>query len=363
MSIKNAALTSAPVTEAKISVRGQVVATSQDAAGGTCLHPAITAPLDMKLTTRVLRSKDTSLITKHGCEAAGVRVAVTIRAGTSWSDPAYPTFSSPLLRCHNYSCSALSRWFVTNYLLSPARKTITPVRAEDCAVVSLYFRHCQSSGKSLLLSRLEVYRRSRCAKSRQQIAMSTDRGDLEKIISGFLSGDSRQYDVVQRHIARLVTMYYFGSRDERNDLVSAIVETLYRNLQNRVFQGDSVRALNAYIYTIAKRQIIKSIEQSRRDRPPFTRRIIPESIGRYHDNPGGIIADREYVTKIFAALDERCRELLLLKFQRGWSDSEIAEFMQKSKNAISTAISRCLKKAQKLKIVREFLYQNGARGH
>jgi DNA-directed RNA polymerase specialized sigma24 family protein len=57
--------------------------------------------------------------------------------------------------------------------------------------------------------------------------------------------------------------------------------------------------------------------------------------------------------KIMAAMDPKCRHLMKLKFLLCWSDQEIADSIRKTKNATSTAMTRCLKKAQELEFVRE----------
>ena len=68
--------------------------------------------------------------------------------------------------------------------------------------------------------------------------------------------------------------------------------------------------------------------------------------------PEQLATAKDLAGKIMAQIGEVCRELLHLKFEEQWSDQEIAAKIKKSRNATSTAISRCLKKAQELEIVR-----------
>lgn len=179
---------------------------------------------------------------------------------------------------------------------------------------------------------------------------SPERKELRQVVDGFLRGDSTQYRLLQTRITQFVYHQHFGTDSERDELVSETIAILLANLRRGDFQGDSLKALNVYIYMTIKHRIGRVIR--RRNRLTYTDQQLEV------DNSGerlvsDEVADKQLAERILAQIDDKCRELLNLKFREMWSDQEIADRIKKTKNATSTAISRCLKKAQTLDIVRE----------
>ena len=168
------------------------------------------------------------------------------------------------------------------------------------------------------------------------------------VIANFLKGDTDHFLSIKNQISKFVCKQYFGDSLNREDIVSEILNILVKNLKNGVFYGDSLKALEVYIYGIVKNTVYDRAKKSGRLVFPANIPDINQDSAKYIDKE---VARKELSKKILQAMDERCRGLLELKFLEQWSDQEIANKYQKSKNAISTAISRCIKKAKELDFV------------
>lgn len=172
---------------------------------------------------------------------------------------------------------------------------------------------------------------------------------LRATIDRFLLGDSVQYRLIRAKVTQYVHHQPFYGGVDVEEVVSETMRILYENLKQGAFRGDSLTALSAYIYGICRHQVHRAWHRQRRlvhmDQPP--------------DRPGPDESlrqgDFDLAEKIFEALDENCRKLLRLKFLQGWVNEEIAAEVGKTKNAVSTAIFRCLKKVAEFDFVRESL--------
>jgi len=86
---------------------------------------------------------------------------------------------------------------------------------------------------------------------------NTERLRLDLVTEGFLKGDSSQYRIVKAKVTQYVHHQRFSSSIDADEIVSEVLEILYDNLQNKKFRGDSLSALNVYIYRIIKFQTPK----------------------------------------------------------------------------------------------------------
>ena len=186
---------------------------------------------------------------------------------------------------------------------------------------------------------------------------------LQQIIAGFLRGDAAQHRIISRQIARLVDRWYSGRVADREDLVADTVKTLLENLRADQFRGETLKSFNSYVYGITNFKVLRASQRASASEQAHD----PDSLDKLplHSSidPQSEIAHRQLVERIYAAIDSKCRELLALKFSMGWSDQEIAEHRKMTKNAISTAISRCIRRAQGLDFIQEILYQKPPYGH
>lgn len=185
----------------------------------------------------------------------------------------------------------------------------------------------------------------------------SEREELEHLIEGFLSGRASEHRQLREQVRQYVARRYGADRSGHEDIVSEIINSLLVNLREKRFRGENLRTFSAYVFGIARLQIQQAIKASDRAR---ARRGDSGAIDDLPDGTPGEAHEKvlnlDFVERILRALEGECRELLVLKFQKGWSDGEIAEHKNKSKNAISTAISRCVKKAKGLEFVKELLY-------
>jgi len=175
---------------------------------------------------------------------------------------------------------------------------------------------------------------------------------LRRTIVAFLQGDTDQYRSIKNRITQYLYRHDYGGRLDRDEVVDEVLLILFDNLSHNRFHGDSLKALNVYIYGIVRNHIRSAL--SRRRRLSYTADEF-DSPDPNAEDPARHAERRDLIRKLFAAVTEACAEVLTLKFRKGWSDQEIAEHQQKTKNAVSTAISRCLDRLRSLDFVRELL--------
>lgn len=182
------------------------------------------------------------------------------------------------------------------------------------------------------------------------MSQDDDRAILRQVVDGFLAGESEQYRMLKTRIAQYVHIQYRGDSLNKEDIVSDIMEIVFRNLKAGAFRGDSLKALEVYIYSIVKNTLMNRAKKSGRLRFYSDS---PEVADSYAGKIDHRFLLKDLSDRILAALDQPCRDLLELKFRQELADQEIADRYGKTKNAISTAISRCIKKAKGLGILDE----------
>lgn len=186
---------------------------------------------------------------------------------------------------------------------------------------------------------------------------------LSQIIAGFLRGDPAQHRIITRQIARLVDRWYSGRTADREDLVADTVKTLLENLRAGQFRGETLKSFNSYVYGITNFKVLRAVQRASSSEQVHDPETMDQMPLQSSIDPQSEIAHRQLVERILTAIDSKCRELLALKFSMGWSDQEIADHRKMTKNAISTAISRCIRRAQGLDFIQEILYQKPPYGH
>jgi len=190
------------------------------------------------------------------------------------------------------------------------------------------------------------------ARERNLMATRDEKRQLEAVVNGFLKGNSVQFSIINTKILQYLYHQNFGSDVDRDEIASEVVEILYNNLRDKKFRGSTIAEFNVYIYTTVKFRIFRALR--RRSRVCYTDKGL-DLVKDDKSDPEDRTSAKELVEKVLMAIDDRCRKLLHLKFLESWSDQEIADSIKKTKNATSTAISRCLKKVQELGIVKDLL--------
>jgi RNA polymerase sigma factor (sigma-70 family) len=182
------------------------------------------------------------------------------------------------------------------------------------------------------------------------LSQNNERTILQDVIDGFLAGESEQYRVLKTRITQYVHIQYRGDALNKEDIVSDVMEIIFRNLKAGVFRGDSLKALEVYIYSVVKNTLMNRAKKSTRIRYFADSPEIADSDAGKIDQR---LVLKDLSDRILAAIDEKCRELLEMKFRQELADQEIADHYGKTKNAVSTAISRCIKKAKGLGILND----------
>ena len=182
------------------------------------------------------------------------------------------------------------------------------------------------------------------------------------LVKEILQAGSAFLNPLQSRLLGYVSLRYSASDEEREDLVADILSVFIQNLKNGLFRGDSVRSLNSYVYGIARLKILKAVERAGR-RHELSQHLVSGDlpVSRFTD-PEAKTARNELLDQIYSGLDERCREIVRLKFISGWTDDEIAALKKVSPITVRTTLSRCLKKARNLKVVAEIMHQNARSG-
>ena len=176
-----------------------------------------------------------------------------------------------------------------------------------------------------------------------------DHLSIQRFIDGFQRGESEFYDLVRRKVGQYVNFHVSGEPDYREELIAEVLAALVECFKQGRFRGDSLRALNVYIFNMIRNRVAVARRK---------RRSIAEPIGEAQistDNPAATVADTDFAGRVYQALDEKCARILRLRFHSGWTNPEIADQLNMSINAVSTAISRCLDRARNLSIVKDLL--------
>jgi RNA polymerase sigma factor (sigma-70 family) len=178
----------------------------------------------------------------------------------------------------------------------------------------------------------------------------SDKDQLQSVINGFLKGNSREFRAIKDRIAAYLGALSIGLDGEREHIAADVLGILTENLRNDRFRGTNLRAFNFYILSTVRNRTFNLLRKERRlDRDPSVASNTPDAARPVDE----VLADRDLIRKIVGLLEDRNVRLLQMKFEKDMSDQEIADETGMTKNAVSTAISRCIKKIQRLGIVRD----------
>lgn len=174
---------------------------------------------------------------------------------------------------------------------------------------------------------------------------------LRAVVCALLEGDPVLWKTLKEQLTRYVDLRASGLHMDKENLVSDIMETVLSNLREDRFRGTNVKMLYGYIYGIARLKVLCAVRTAaitinQSDHDELTREAVSPN------NHERLVESKDLAAKIFAALDPRSREVLTLRFCEGWTDQEIADHLKMTKGAVATAISRAIRRAQDLDIIR-----------
>jgi RNA polymerase sigma factor (sigma-70 family) len=173
--------------------------------------------------------------------------------------------------------------------------------------------------------------------------LSGDREELDRVIRGLLDGEAALYRIIRGKIDQYINHFGVRARTAREELVSDTLVTLLENLRKGKFCGNNLKILNVYIFGIVRHKLYNEWRKRTRIQEST---ISADDVPSEEPGADESLVRLRLVAQILSALSEECRELLGWKFREGWSDQEIADHLGKTKNAVSTAISRCVQKAR-----------------
>ena len=145
---------------------------------------------------------------------------------------------------------------------------------------------------------------------------------------------------------KIYNYVYFktGESADVEDLTSKILEKVFTNIGKYC---EDVSALNTWIFTIAKNQIIDHYRLRRVANTYFTdgeERMLKDEITPQPEEKLISGEREELVARLLSELPESEREILVLKFWGGLKNIEIAEQLGISANNVNVIVFRTLRK-------------------
>jgi RNA polymerase sigma-70 factor (ECF subfamily) len=153
-------------------------------------------------------------------------------------------------------------------------------------------------------------------------------------------------------LMRYVRRISAATREDAEDLLQEIFVKVYRNLND----FDQSLKFSSWIYRIAHNQVISSWRKTK-SRPPVLKFEADEDFLKFIAADEDLARDierrftAEEVRRIINQLDEKYREVLVLKFLEGKDYREISDILRRPLGTVATLINRA--KKQFAKIVEE----------
>jgi len=155
----------------------------------------------------------------------------------------------------------------------------------------------------------------------------------------------RYTEKLTRYIMRISA----STREDAEDLLQEIFVKAYRYLND----FDQSLKFSSWIYRIAHNQVISQWRKMK-SRPPVIKFEADEDFLKFIANDEDLALDTERkfegeeVRELVDALDEKYREVLVLKFIEGKDYKEISDILQKPLGTVATLINRAKKQLKKI---------------
>ena len=155
-------------------------------------------------------------------------------------------------------------------------------------------------------------------------------------------GFMKAYDA---HADAIFRFFYFRvfDREKAKDLAQDTFTKTWQYLVN----GNEVRNLKAFLYQVARNLVI---DYSRKKTALSLDDLHEKGFDPHTDHREGLYdsIDARHALSLVKNLDEKYREVLLMRFVDGFSPREIARELKESENVVSVRIHRALKQIRKL---------------
>lgn len=164
----------------------------------------------------------------------------------------------------------------------------------------------------------------------------------------------RYTEKLTRYIMRISA----STREDAEDLLQEIFVKAYRYLND----FDQSLKFSSWIYRIAHNQVISQWRKTK-SRPQVIKFEADEDFLKFIANDEDLALDTERkfegeeVRELVDALDEKYREVLILKFIEGKDYKEISDILQKPLGTVATLISRAKKQFRKIAEEKEISFK------
>ena len=156
-------------------------------------------------------------------------------------------------------------------------------------------------------------------------------------------------DRYSEKLTRYIMRISASTREDAEDLLQEIFVKAYRNLNG----FDQSLKFSSWIYRIAHNQVISQWRKLK-SRPQVVKFEADEDFLKFIANDEDLALDTERkfegeeVRKLLNTMDEKYREVLVLKFLEGKDYKEISDILQKPLGTVATLINRAKKQLKKI---------------
>jgi len=170
----------------------------------------------------------------------------------------------------------------------------------------------------------------------------------ETLATKILNGDTGAFEELLTRYDRMVYKVAYrmmGQKEEAEDIAQEVFVTVYR----KIGLFDPTQKFSAWLYRITVNTCISRLRsRSKPDLTPFDETFIPDRIpgNRNGYDPLVVLEQKELRQQIWQAmlnLSENYRAMLILRYQMGLSNQEIAETLGIKKDNVEVGMHRARK--------------------
>ncbi len=169
---------------------------------------------------------------------------------------------------------------------------------------------------------------------------------MSTVTVGAASGETlaQEFEDIFREHYQLVyrTAYSVtGSRQDAED----VLQTIFMRLLQREFPPDLLKNPKAYLYRAAVNLALNTVRSRKRQR-------LEDGVEHLEAPGGSSASDDEEIQRVLldalAQLKPRSVEILVLRYEHGYSDAEIAKILGKSRGTIAVTLYRTRARLKKV---------------
>lgn len=165
----------------------------------------------------------------------------------------------------------------------------------------------------------------------------------QELLSRLQEGDEEAFRIFYDTNANIIYKYVLvrvGDSQTAEDITAEVFVKAWRAIPSLEWRG---KPLRAWLFRIAYNQIVDT-HRKKRDVLAW----LPWRNNSEEDKAIKRVEDQDEIRELFATLSYQEQTILHLRFFEGYSLKEIAEFLEKSPNAVRVAQFRALKRLRHL---------------